>query len=144
MVNTFLPYADAYRSARALDYRRLGKQRVECKQIHMALHGESKGWVNHPATRMWRETPEALVHYALQMCREWRARGYKDTLTQYFYNEIDKHGYLRHEVKYPDWFGDEAFHLSHQSNLKRKLPEHYGPLFPSVPNDLPYVWPVAK
>lgn len=33
MVNTFLVYPDFRRSARALDYRRLGKQRVEAYQI---------------------------------------------------------------------------------------------------------------
>lgn len=44
----------------------------------------------------------------------------------------------------PPWLGDEAFHRSHQSNLLRKLPEHYGPLFPGVPDDLPYVWPQPK
>jgi hypothetical protein len=31
-----------------------------------------------------------------------------------------------------------------RSNLLRKLPEHYGILFPDVPNDLPYVWPVPN
>lgn len=33
MVNTFLPYPDFVKVAKLLDYRRLGKQRVEAKQI---------------------------------------------------------------------------------------------------------------
>lgn len=33
MVNTFLPYACFVKSAKALDYKRLGKQRVEAFQI---------------------------------------------------------------------------------------------------------------
>jgi len=33
-MQTFLPYADFKESAQCLDYRRLGKQRVEAKQIH--------------------------------------------------------------------------------------------------------------
>ena len=33
MVNTFLPYSDFKRCAKVLDYKRLGKQRVEAKQI---------------------------------------------------------------------------------------------------------------
>jgi hypothetical protein len=42
----------------------------------------------------------------------------------------------------PSWFGDEEFHRSHRSNLVRKAPEHYAPLFePGLPADLPYVWP---
>ena len=41
----------------------------------------------------------------------------------------------------PPWLGDEEFHRSHQSALLRKDPDHYGPLFPGVPDDLEYVWP---
>ena len=44
--------------------------------------------------------------------------------------------------KFPPWFGDKEFHRSHQSNLIRKMPEHYQKLFPDVPNNLPYVWPI--
>ena len=32
-MQTFLPYPDMIKSAKALDYKRLGKQRVEAKQI---------------------------------------------------------------------------------------------------------------
>jgi hypothetical protein len=46
--------------------------------------------------------------------------------------------------KLPPWLGDEAFHRSHRSSLLRKDPEHYGPLFPEVPDDLEYVWPVRR
>lgn len=42
----------------------------------------------------------------------------------------------------PPWLGDEDFHRSHRSSLLRKDPEHYRPLFPDDPDDLPYVWPV--
>jgi hypothetical protein len=44
----------------------------------------------------------------------------------------------------PPWLGDEAFHLSHRSALVRKDPDHYRPLYPDAPDDLPYVWPVPK
>ena len=44
----------------------------------------------------------------------------------------------------PPWLGDEAFHLSHCAALVRKDPEFYGPQFPDVPNDLPYVWPTRE
>jgi hypothetical protein len=43
----------------------------------------------------------------------------------------------------PPWLGDEQLHRSHQSNLIRKDPGFYRPLFPDVPPDLPYVWPVV-
>lgn len=41
----------------------------------------------------------------------------------------------------PDWLTEE-FCRAHQSNLVRKDPEFYGPKFPDVPLDLPYIWPV--
>ena len=44
-------------------------------------------------------------------------------------------------ITLPKWLGDESFHLSHQSNLLRKKPEHYGQFFMGIPNNLPYVWP---
>lgn len=50
-------------TAKILDYRRLGKQRVETWQVLLALGGKSKGWVNHPAVRMWvRILPSHLRH----------------------------------------------------------------------------------
>ena len=60
MVNTFLPYPDFVKSAKILDYKRLGKQRVEAWQILRALRGETKGWRNHPATNLWRGHEKAL------------------------------------------------------------------------------------
>jgi hypothetical protein len=35
-------------------------------------------------------------------------------------------------------------HRSHRSALIRKDPDRYGLLFPGVPDDLPYVWPVRS
>ena len=52
-MQTFVPYPDLHDSAAVLDYRRLGKQRVEAYQIIRAALHLSKGWGNHPATRMW-------------------------------------------------------------------------------------------
>lgn len=141
-MQTFLPLPDFYDSARALERTRLGKQRVEVFQILKALNGESKGWVNHPCTRMWRGYEKALVSYGVLVCLEWKNRGYKDTMqdriAEYFY----RFDHDRPE-RMPPWLGDRAFHRSHQSNLIRKMPEHYGPLFPGVPDDLPYIWPVT-
>ena len=72
MVNTFLPYADFEESAKALDYRRLGKQRVEALQILRANLGMTKGWVNHPAAKMWKGHEITLCKYGIAMCMEWR------------------------------------------------------------------------
>jgi hypothetical protein len=133
MVNTFLPYADFIQSAKALDYRRLGKQRVEAWQILNALLGNSKGWTNHPATNMWRGHERSLCEYGIAICDEWIQRGYKDTMRERF---IAMHSQLPN-TGLPEFIGDLEFHVSHQSNLKRKDADHY--TF-EVPDDLPYIW----
>jgi hypothetical protein len=133
MVNTFLPYADFIQSAKALDYRRLGKQRVEAWQILNALLGNSKGWTNHPATNMWRGHERSLCEYGIAICDEWIRRGYKDTMRERF---ITMHSQLPN-TGLPEFIGDLEFHVSHQSNLKRKDADHY--TF-EVPDDLPYLW----
>lgn len=70
-VQTFLPYASFRRSARVLDSRRLGKQRVETLQVLRALEIEDYGWKSHPVVRMWRGYTEALVTYGKEMVVEW-------------------------------------------------------------------------
>lgn len=139
-MQTFLPYKDFKQSAKALDRQRLGKQRVEVLQLLKALAGETKGWGNHPAALMWRGSERKLVEYGIVMCEEWKSRGYKDTCTE----KIAAYLALFADGKEPVWLGDEAFHRSHQSNLIRKLPEHYAPQFSGVSGELPYVWPVSK
>jgi hypothetical protein len=139
-MQTFLPYPDFGKSAYVLDYRRLGKQRVETFQIIRALNGETRGWRNHPAARMWDGYEDGLALYGLRMCQEWKRRGYKDTMTERFREMLT--GKNLEEIALPSWIGDRDFHISHQSNLVRKLPEFYRPLFPDVPDNLEYVWPV--
>ncbi|CAB4179346.1 hypothetical protein UFOVP1033_92 [uncultured Caudovirales phage] len=133
MVNTFLPYPQFTKSAQALDYRRLGKQRVEAWQILQALRGETTGWTNHPATNMWRGHERALCEYGIAICKEWISRGYQDTMLDRF---VAVHSFLP-DCDMPVWLGDPHFHESHQSNLMRKDPKYYD--F-HVLNDLPYLW----
>jgi hypothetical protein len=136
MVNTFLPYADEIKTARALDDKRLGKQRVESLQILKANLGMTLGWRNHPAAVMWRGHEGLLCVYNLRICEEWKDRGYQDTVstqTQDIMNTLGPTAFRR-----PWWWGNIDFHRSHQSNLNRKDPHHYN--F-DVPDDLPYLWP---
>lgn len=135
-MQTFLPYRSFSKSAMVLDNKRLGKQRVEVKQIYNALT-TGKGWIHHPATKMWAGYEKELAFYGYVICKEWRNRGYNDSLLPWFQERmctID-------DVEFPWWIGVVGFHESHQSNLLRKDPEHYGQYFPDVPDDLPYVWP---
>jgi hypothetical protein len=61
-MQTFLPYKDFKKSAKVLDNKRLGKQRVEAFQILNILLGrtKTKGWRNHPAVLMWKGHSNAL------------------------------------------------------------------------------------
>lgn len=130
-MQTFLPYPDFVSSLRCLDYRRLGKQRVEAMQLVRAI--ESGGaWSNHPAAKMWKDHVPALKLYHDTAILVWTRRGYKNTMQPYGV------GY----APVPDWFGDEKFHASHRSNLLRKAPEHYGQFGWTESPNLEYVWPV--
>jgi len=137
-MQTFLPYKDFSKCAKALDRQRLGKQRVEAMQILKACAGEySKGWLNHPAVLMWQKHEETLVKYGVAICDEWISRGYKDTCRE----KIINLGKKFKNTTYPDWLGDKKLHESHKSNLVRKKPDVYGKFWPKVQDNLEYVWP---
>jgi hypothetical protein len=151
-VQTFLPYADFERSARALDTRRLGKQRVECIQVLRGLTVTGYGWRHHPAVTMWRGHEEALGRYGLTCCAVWTELGFADTCAATIALDLESAGVARvrsqEELaaagRLPSWLGEEDFHRSHQSSLLRKDPDFYRSRFPGVPDDLPYVWPTAS
>jgi len=144
MVNTFLPVPDYAESAQILDYRRLGKQRVEALQIVKANLGLTKGWINHPAAVMWRGHEASLISYGAAMCAEWIARGYRDSCLPQFLHYMDillVGGHLSIVSGPPPWLENTRFHESHQSNLLRKDPIYYGQYGWSVDDTLPYHWP---
>jgi len=128
---TFLPFPDIETSLRSLDYRRLGKQRVEAYQIWRTLKGLSHGWKNHPAVKMWRGHECYLALYHNACIDEWILRGYVNNM---------KH--LPHCSKPcpPRWWGNKDVHMSHQASLNRKQPSHYH--FKVSQEEYPaYVWP---
>lgn len=135
-MQTFLPYSDFIKSAESLDRKRLGKQRVEVYQLLRALTGASKGWINHPCTKMWKGYEGSLKRYGIAICETWIKLGYKDSLLEKISNINVP------ETSDPPWLGDDILHRSHQSNLIRKDREFYGKLWPNVPDDFPYAWPV--
>jgi hypothetical protein len=151
-VQTFLPFADFERSARSLDVKRLGKQRVETIQVVRALTRPGYGWANHPAVLMWKGFEEALGRYGLTCCDVWIELGFGDTCAATIATDLRAAGVDRIRTQaeiaaagaLPPWLGDEALHRSHRSALLRKDPDHYRSAFPDVPTDLPYVWPVRS
>lgn len=143
-MQTFLPYPDLVASSRALDDRRLGKQRVETFQILRALTWPSYAWKNHPAVRMWRGFVPGLVAYGVENCREWTRRGHRDSVLPQLLGWAA--GEVPRDPPLPPWFGLAALHRSHRSALVRKDEAFYRPLFlglddEDLPADLPYVWP---
>jgi hypothetical protein len=98
------------------------------------LAGLTKGWRNHPAVLMWKGHEPALNEYGLVICKEWKERGFADTLSDKFYVNPNI------QIEYPSWLGNTQFHESHQANLVRKFPEHYRQYFPEIDDTLPYYW----
>lgn len=135
-MQTFLPYADFAKSASVLDFRRLGKQRVEATQIYGALkaleQGLKQGWQNHPATLMWQGRRDALGEYIAQMVIEWIKRGYRNNITP-----PPPAPYL-----VPTWLGDEKLHSNHRAILLAKDPEWYGQFGWTEKPTTEYYWPL--
>lgn len=136
-MQTFLPYGDFQKSASVLDYKRLGKQRVEAKQIITALELD-KGWINHPTTKMWKGYTTSLVMYGLAVCTEWKKRGYVDNLTPFFQSR------LFDSPIFPPWFGDERFHSSHRAALLAKNPVWYQQFNWHEKPQIQYWWPTKE
>lgn len=132
-MQTFLPYESFKQSFACLDYRRLGKQRVEAMQILKALNNSNYGWQNHPAVKMWRGYEDALKLYMNLCIDEWIRRGYNNNMERAKLNGLVE--------SFPPWLGDEKFHASHRSNLIRKDAEYYLKYGWNEPIDLDYVWP---
>jgi len=138
-MQTFLPYPSFQASAKALDWRRLGKQRLEARQIILTLCGCSNGWTSHPAVKMWEEHQGCLCLYLHAIIQEWTSRGYKNITQTVQPHKDDDLAILHvdfspkegidiacHGLKPPPWLGKRAFHASHRSNLLRKDPVWYG------------------
>jgi len=147
-MQTFLPYSDFEASAKCLDNKRLGKQRVECLQLLQVLKkgpyicGSCKKsweecelttqdcaltkskkktpWYNHSACKMWQGHERTLILYGLAVCVEWISRGFKDTCYDKLQAIEDEINPNYRNVINPPWIGDEHFHISHRSNLLRK------------------------
>jgi len=144
-MQTFLPYPDFFESAICLDYRRLGKQRVEAAQLLTSLGvtvpglntkaNKKGGWLNHPARIMWIGHEMALAHYMNVMIQEWGERGYNNNMRL-----IDTGS----TFTMPTWVGNPAVHASHRANLLRKDPGFYGKYGWQESPEIPYFWPRTK
>jgi hypothetical protein len=137
-MQTFLPIKSYSFTAKILDWRRLGKQRVEAYQILNILLGRTEkiGWKNHPAVKMWKGYENSLALYMNEMIREWEMRGYNNNM---IYASLEDS-----LIIHPHWLGDERLHSSHRSNLLRKDYEYYSKFgWKDGPSSI-YFWPTNK
>ena len=136
-MQTFLPYKSFNESFKVLDYRRLGKQRVEAYQILNVLlsRTKTKGWVNHPATKMWKGYENALKQYLNECIDHWISRGYNNNM---------KKEVIEGDIVYPHWLGDDDFHSAHRSNLLRKDKEFYSQYMWTESDNMEYYWPITN
>lgn len=112
-MQVFHPLVNYVDSIRCLDRQRLGKQRVECKQIIDILLGNtsSKAWRKHPAVLMYSQHVNYLINYYNQTLEEFARRGYRNILLKPL---------PVGEIVLPPFIGNEKFHSSHRSALLSK------------------------
>jgi len=126
-MQVFLPHEDFTQTASVLDQKRLVKQLLEGRQILAALAGETKGWINHPATRMFRNHSNTLFNYLNAIATEMSIRGYKwennwEHINKYYFKLRDT------DLGTPSWMLDERFERvihTHRANLYTKAPDLY-------------------
>jgi hypothetical protein len=162
-MQTFVPVTDSFESiAKVLDRQRLNKQALEGWQILMTLleldprgnHRAPKGWVNHPAVKMWRGHEMALYVYIQAMVNEWKRRGYKSTIGDKAKATITRAlqlGLITESSVNPEWMSDYTWYKqiasSHREALLNKNYEWYSQFgWAEDPGHQPesydYVWPV--
>jgi len=124
-LQTFLPYLDYSKCAAVLDRSRLGKQRLEARQILSAnLRGPGAGWYNHPVTKAWRGYELDLAHYGMKVCAEWAGRGYRDEQYEVFLDVAEKLSSDGAERVKPPWLVP-ALCSCHRAALLGKDFAHY-------------------
>ena len=132
-MQTFLPYPSFTKTFKTLDYRRLGKQRVEAKQILNVLldRTTTRGWRNHPIVRMWEGYEPSLQLYHNLCINEWINQGYNNNM------ELEN---ITEPIVYPHWLGNKSFHSSHRANLLRKDYGYYSKFKWREDSENPYTW----
>lgn len=133
---TFIVIGDFILNAQILDFIRLGKQRVEAKQIIDIILSKitSGAWVNHPAVHQWRNFVDALKYYTNCIILEFIKRGGKNTMTLYDLPET---------IQMPWWVSWNRLYQSQRAMLYRKDPFYYHDKFTIEPDYLSYgyIWP---
>lgn len=130
-MQVFRPYVDWWRSARVLDDRRLGKQRVEAKQVMMTIlrkmglvNDGRRGWLNHPVVLMYYNDGSPyfrdLVGYFNACVEEWTRRGMRSSIS------LSDITHLIEEIRSAEGNPLTRIHeLEYRRVLILKEPKHY-------------------
>lgn len=130
-MQTFLPYTNTNKVARALDNKRLNKQILEGYQILNILSGTSKSnaWKNHPAVLMWKTYEKGLWDYIQSMIVEAKFRNIKTENNEKNLNNLKKLCWKDWGQKKPDFWQDDTKVMriitTHRANLFKKDPLYY-------------------
>jgi hypothetical protein len=162
-MQTFVPLTSEFEEiAKVLDNKRLNKQALEGWQILMTLleldpQGNErvpKGWVNHPAVKMWRGHEVTLYLYIQEMVEEWKRRGFNSTIGEKAHATMRVAlalGKLDHHATLPSWMSNkEMFRQITSSHRQALLAKDYAwyhqfnwPEDTGVaPTEYNYIWPV--
>jgi len=130
---TFIIIGDFVLNAQLLDNQRLGKQRVEARQILDAIQ-KNTAWKNHPIVHAWRPFINALKYYTNCVILEWIKRGGENNLPLFDIPSI---------ILIPWWSQWDRLHHSHRAMLMRKNPFYYNDKFTVniEYNMYGYIWP---
>ena len=122
-MQTFVPYNNFQNIVECLDYRRLGKMRVESRQLYNAItgvtiNGRLSQWRHHSVALAWKGCEDALMMYSNYCILEWVRRGHNNTMP------IHPIGIDVSTVKLPFWWNGEV-HSVHRAVLLGKNYDWY-------------------
>lgn len=173
-MQTFLPYSSFTESAKVLDNKRLGKQRVEAYQIlktllqgprYCKIHPYSPISNNYPYCSIKDDLQKLTSHYiiktpwynhpAVQMWKghEWELCMYGKIICDEWINcgfkDTMRDKFLNWfnklaNIQKPPWLGNDQFHASHRANLLRKDPKYYGQFRWKEKPSNKYYWPTKN
>ena len=142
-MQTFLPYKDFTKTAKALDSKRLNKQILEGYQILKVLSNPDPqaAWRNHPAVKMWRGVEGQLWIYVAAMVKEANVRGIKTDKNVANLNELKAHVGNSWGYRLPSWYIDpfvmNRLMTTHRANLYIKDSIYYFEFYENVSKSIP-------
>lgn len=118
-------------TAKVLDNRRLNKQIIECKQILKAIDGDTKAWVNHPATLQYKNHRRWLFSYMMCLIyykdnQMWGAEQWSKEAEEYkpywhtenYFTQMKRRLFTKNNEHYSQWshLGESEINMYYVNN----------------------------